>query len=230
MADFYPRLFEAATSRRKDLWLYSELQWDNMLDTEAHAPLRELPAGGIYQHTLNRTYWNKVNRELTPDIVAGLPTRTNVFRAQFACQWNGDDRTERYRFNGRDFAELCWKAGETGIRGLTVWGEPSPYIPTVEFSYLAFSRFGWDPTLAWERFIAEEIAPRVGGGAAAERYLAIVEAIDGSRPLGEAAIRSMMGDALNGAGHPDGEISRRWVWLAERLARIGYNQRSTPAG
>jgi hypothetical protein len=100
----------------------------------------------------------------------------------------------------------------------------------VEFSYLAFSRFGWDPTLAWERFIAEEIAPRVGGGAAAERYLAIVEAIDGSRPLGEAAIRSMMGDALNGAGHPDGEISRRWVWLAERLARIGYNQRSTPAG
>lgn len=228
MADFYPRLFDAATSRRKDLWLYSELQWDNMLDTEAHAPLRELPKGGIYQHTLNRTYWNKVRRELTPEIVESLPTRTNVFRAQFACQWNGDDRTERYRFNARDFAELCWKAGETGIQGLTVWGEASPYIPTVEFSYLAFSRFGWDPSLSWDRFVADEIAPRLGGASAADRYLGIVRAIDGPRPLDEAVIRAMTGDALDGSGHPDGDISRRWIWLAERLARVAYNQRSMP--
>jgi hypothetical protein len=228
MADFYPRLFEAATSRRENLWLYSELQWDNMLDTAAHAPLRELPIGGIYQHTLNRTYWNRVKRDLTPRIVAGMPTRTNVFRAQFACQWNGDERTERYRFNGRDFAELCWKAHETGIQGLTVWGEPSPYIPTVEFSYLAFSRFSWDPLLGWDRFVAQEIAPRVGGAAAAERYLAIVGRIDGARPVDDAMIRPLLGDALDGAGHPDAEVARRWIWLAERLTRLRYHQATTP--
>lgn len=32
--------------------------------------------------------------------------------------------------------------------GLTVWGEPSPYHDTVEMSYLAFSRFGYEPTLS----------------------------------------------------------------------------------
>jgi hypothetical protein len=107
MADFYPRLVGAARShaRRDDLWLYSELQWNNLLDAQAHAPLRALPREGIYQHTLNRSYWNLVKERLTPDYVGALPTAANVFRAQFACQWNGSRATDRCTFNGRDFAE-----------------------------------------------------------------------------------------------------------------------------
>lgn len=223
MADFYPRLFAAATSRRKNLWLYSELQWDNMLDHEAHAPLRALPDAGIYQHTLNRTYWNRVREELTPEIVAGLPTRHNVFRAQFACQWNGSRITERYRFNGRDFFELCRTAAATGVEGLTIWGEVSPFEAPVEFSYLAFSRFGWDPALTWERFVSEEIAPRVGGDAAAERFLAILDTIDAERPLPEQDWAVMQAEAVDAAGADDAEVSRRWSWLANRLAKRRYN-------
>ena len=37
-----------------------------------------------------------------------------------------------------------------------MWGEPSPYHATVELSYLAFARFSWEPTLTWERFVAED--------------------------------------------------------------------------
>jgi hypothetical protein len=40
MADFCSRLYEAALSKRSDLWIYSEIQWDNLLDHEAMAPLR----------------------------------------------------------------------------------------------------------------------------------------------------------------------------------------------
>ena len=94
-----------------------------------------------------------------------MPCRptNNVFRTQFNCQWNGDYRTERYRFNGKDFAEQAKKAAEVGFKGLTVWGEPSPYHVSTELSYLAFARFTWDPTLTWEQFMREEVAPRLGG-------------------------------------------------------------------
>ena len=64
---------------------------------------RNLPGEAIYQHTFNRPYWERVQRELTPEYAQQLPTKTNVFRCQFASQWNGDRRTERYFFNGRDF-------------------------------------------------------------------------------------------------------------------------------
>lgn len=227
MADFYPRLFAAAAAHRPDLWLYSELQWDNMLDTKAHAPLRALPAGGIYQHTLNRSYWNRVQRELTAAQVHALPTATNVFRAQFACQWNGDRRTERYRFNGGDVQALCAKAAATGIRGLTIWGEVSAAIPPAELSYLALSRFGWDPALPWDRFLAEEVAPRLGGAAAAERYLEILAAIDGPHPIERHPLRQMIGEALDGARQPDDEVSRRWTWLAARLQTHRCNTAET---
>ena len=82
-------------SRRPDAWVYAEIQWDNLLDQKRMQPLHNLPGEGIYQHTLNRPYWERVERELTPEYTQRLPTQTNVFRCQFASQWNGDRRTER---------------------------------------------------------------------------------------------------------------------------------------
>ena len=222
MADFYPRLYEAALTKRPNLWLYSELQWDNLLDAEAMKPLRSLPEGGIYQHTLNRSYWYRVQREFTADAAKALPTTTNVFRCQFCCQWNGDRRTERYRFNGRDFAEMAWKAAEVGFEGLTVWGEPSPYHVSTELSYLAFARFTYDPTLTWEQFIKEDVAPRLGGEAAAERYLALMTKLDDNPRLEMSELQRMRAEALDGVRQPDDEVSRRWLWLADRIARRQY--------
>ncbi len=219
MADFYPRLYEAALAKRPNLWLYSELQWDNLLDAEAMKPLRSLPDGGIYQHTLNRSYWYRVQKEFTADAAKGLPTPTNVFRCQFCCQWNGDRRTERYRFNGRDFAEMAWKAAEVGFQGLTIWGEPSPYHVSTELSYLAFARFTYDPSLTWERFLAEDVALRLGGDAAAQRYLELMTTLDDHPRLELTTLQRMQAEALDGTRHPDDEVARRWLWLADRIAR-----------
>jgi hypothetical protein len=230
MADFYPRLYDAVLSKRPDAWVYSEIQWDNLLDAEAMTPLRSLPEGGIYQHTTNRSYWQRVMAEMTPEYGRNLPTRTNVFRTQFCCQWNGDYRTERYRFNGKDFAEHARKAADVGFQGLTVWGEPSPYHASTELSYLAFARFTWDPSLTWEQFLREEAAPRLGGLDAAERFIELVESLDASPDLNTTALARIHSEALSNATTFADEVSRRWLWLAEQVARRQYSRADRPTG
>ena len=125
MADNFPRLYRTAKAIKPDLWLYSEIQWDNLLDPVAHEAQRRLPRGGIYQHTTNRTYWGRIQRELTRDYVEALPTQPNVLRCQFACQWNGDERTERYALNARVFADMARLCG----RRVACTGSPSGASP-----------------------------------------------------------------------------------------------------
>jgi hypothetical protein len=228
MADFFPRLFEVVRARRPDAWVYAENQWDNLLDQEAQQPLQTLPEDGIYQHTFNRPYWERVQRELTPEYARGLPTRTNVFRCQFACQWNGDRRSERYFFNGRDWMAMAKKAAETGFQGLTVWGEMSPYMAAPELSYLAFARFAWDPTLTWEQFLDDEVAPRLGGANAAERFLALTEAVDHDPTLDIDALGRMQEEALDAARVTNPEAGRRWLTLTDHIARRRFNQATMP--
>jgi hypothetical protein len=230
MADFYPRLFEAARAKRPDAWIYSEIQWDNLLDPAAQTPLRALPDNGIYQHTVNRSYWDRIMREMTPEYGRALPTANNVFRTQFNCQWNGDYRTERYRFNGKDFAEQAKKAAEVGFQGLTVWGEPSPYNVSTELSYRAFARFTWVPSLTWNQFMREEVAPRVGGIDAGERFIELVETLDGSPDIETKTLDRVRGEALSHATTLSGVASGRWLWLAERASRRIYSRSDKPAG
>ncbi|MBX3070529.1 MAG: hypothetical protein KF883_08555 [Thermomicrobiales bacterium] len=219
MADFYPRLYDAALSKRSDLWIYSEIQWDNLLDAEAMAPLRSLPQGGIYQHTFNRSYWNRAKQELTPGYAAGLPTKTNVFRCQFCCQWNGDNRTERYFFNGRDFHDMAKKAHQTGFDGLTVWGEPSPYHTSTELSYNAFARFTWDPSLSWDDWLREDAGPLLGGEEAARRYIDLSITLDQHANLDRAELDRITGEALDAVRSSSGDVARRWLWLADQATR-----------
>jgi hypothetical protein len=223
MADFFPRLYETAISRKPDLWMYSELQWDNLLDSEAHGDfLSVLPKGGIYQHTLNRPYWDRVKQELTAGYVRGLPTDINVFRCQFACQWGGDRRTERYFFNGRIFEAQAKKAKETAIDGLTIWGEPSPFHTSVELSYLAYARFAWDPELTWDQFLTEEAAPRLGGVDAAVTFIDLMTELDEHPSIDAARLRAMRAATIDGLTHADDGIARRWTWLANRIDQRRY--------
>jgi hypothetical protein len=219
MVDFYPRLADAVLAKRPDAWLYSEIQWDNMLDPEAMEPLRGLPDTGVFQHTFNRPYWERVQRELSPTYVRDLPTKTNVFRCQFCCQWNGDRRTERYLFNGRDFADMAHKAAYVAVQGLTVWGEVSPFHTATELSYLAFARFAYDPSLTWDQFLKEDVATRLGGDTAAARFLDIVSALDHNSTLDAADLAKMQGEAIEAARHRDDEVARRWLWLAGQAAQ-----------
>ena len=220
MADNFPRLYRAAKAIKPDLWVYSEIQWDNLLDPVAHEAQRRLPRGGIYQHTTNRTYWGRLQRELTRHYVESLPTQPNVLRTQFASQWNGDERSERYALNARVFAEQARFVAERGMQGLTVWGEPSPYHATVELSYLAFARFSWEPTLTWDRFLAEDAGPLLGGPDASRAFVAIAEEIDAHQVLPRERLRTLRRSTMD--HRADDEAGRRWLSLEDHIARRLY--------
>lgn len=219
MADNFPRLFDAANEKRDNLWLYSELQWDNLLDPVAHQATERLPRGGIYQHTANRSYWGRLKIELQRDYVLDLPTQPNVLRCQFACQWNGDERTERYALNASTFAEMAQKSHEVGMEGLTVWGEPSPYFATVELSYLAFARFSYEPTLSWERFVDEDVAPLLGGRAAADLFISLAGELDANQALAPERLKDLRRQAREAGDTGDAGVARRWLTLQEQIAK-----------
>ncbi|MET3927907.1 hypothetical protein [Devosia sp. 2618] len=222
MAINFPRLYAAAKAKRPDLWIYCEMQWDNLLDPVATSAQSTLPQGALYQHTANRSYWKRLRSELDPNYVATLPTQPNVLRCQFASQWNGDNRTERYAFNGRDFADMASRGKQLGMQGLTVWGEASDYSATVELSYLAFARFTWNPELRWDDFVATELAPRLGGDHAADRFLAIAAELDASATLPADRLAALQNEALTAATASADAIARRWLTLAEQIARRVY--------
>ncbi len=220
MADNFPRLFRTAKTRKEDLWIYSEIQWDNLLDPVSLEAQRRLPPGGIYQHTTNRTYWTRIKNELTRAYIEGLPMQPNVLRCQFACQWNGDERSERYALNARVFSDMAALCSRTGMKGLTVWGEPSPYLASVELSYLAFARFSWTPTLSWDTFIDEDVAPLIGGKDAARAFVTIAEELDAHQKLPVERLHALKRRAAD--HRADDDAGRRWLTLEEQISRRIY--------
>ncbi len=219
MAENFPRLFAAANAKRDDLWIYCEMQWDNLLDPVASKAQTKLPKEAIYQHTANQTFWSRLRNELKRDYVESLPTQPNVLRCQFACQWNGDDRTQRYAFNGRVFAEMAQKSHAVAMQGLTIWGEPSPYFATVELSYLAFARFSYDQDLTWEQFMQADVAPLFGSLEKAEEFIAIAEEMDANQCLAPARLLELGQQARKNCGDQNPDIARRWLSLADQIAR-----------
>ncbi|GAB5510438.1 MAG: hypothetical protein Rhims3KO_18390 [Hyphomicrobiales bacterium] len=218
MAANFPRLYKAAKTAKPDLWIYCEMQWDNLLEPVAAEAQSALPKGAIYQHTANRTYWKRLRNAITADEVEALPTQPNVLRCQFACQWNGDARTERYALNARDFADMCIKGREMGMNGLTIWGEVSDYNATSEISYLAFSRFGWSPTLTWEEFVSRDVAPLFGSHEDADRFIEIAEEIDANASLPVERLDALANDAMAKVSGTSSQAVRRWLSLANRIA------------
>ncbi len=217
MAENFPRLYNRARLIKPDLWIYSEIQWDNLLDPVAHEAQQKLPKGGIYQHTTNRTYWSRIRDELTRPYVEGLPMQPNVLRCQFACQWNGDERSERYALNARVFGEMAQLSANTGMQGLTIWGEPSPYHATVELSYRAFAEFSWSPKTNWEEFVAGTAADLLGGREAAESFIAIAEELNAHQIMDPERLKTLRRQA---AGHrADNAAGRRWLSLEDQITR-----------
>ena len=217
MADNFPRLYRTAKSKKENLWIYSEIQWDNLLDPVSLDAQKRLPRGGIYQHTTNRTYWKRIQSELTKPYIDNLPMQPNVLRCQFACQWNGDERSERYALNARVFADMSKLCSQTGMQGLTVWGEPSPYHATVELSYLAFARFSWSPTLSWDEFINGEAGPLLGGREAAHSFIAIAEEIDQHQTLPIERLYALRRTTMD--HRADDDAGRRWLTLEDQISR-----------
>ncbi|MCL4299742.1 MAG: hypothetical protein KJ077_28660 [Anaerolineae bacterium] len=208
MALLYPRLFEAARQGRPDLWIVSEAYWDNILNLEALAPLAGLPADAIYQFCINRSYWPKLQAGLTREHVSRLPRPKNVLRTHMGTQWNH----ERYELVARRFADMMQLLYTTGMQGATIFSEVSAFSVVNEINYLAFARFGYQADLTWEKFVADDLGPLLGGAEAAARYLELLVV-----PADSPALTRATAEAREIAAAQSGEAYRRWVWLQNRL-------------
>jgi hypothetical protein len=208
MALLYPRLFEAARRSRPDLWLVSEAYWDNILDLDALAPLAGLPDDAIYQFCINRSYWPTLKANLTREHVSHLPRPQNVIRTHMGTQWNH----ERYELIASRFAEMMQLLHTTGMQGATIFSEVSAFSVVNEINYLAFARFGYEAGLTWEKFVAADLGPLLGGAEAASRYLELL-----TLPADVPILTRAAAEARDIAAAQSGEAYRRWVWLQNRL-------------
>ena len=84
------------------------------------------------------------------------------------------------------------------------------------------ARFSWDPSLSWERFVEEDAGPLLGGAEPARRFIAIAEEIDAHQQLPQDRLAELRREAFSTAGEFSDEPGRRWLTLAEQIARREY--------
>lgn len=210
MALLYPRLFEAAKGKRRDIYLICEAYWDNILSADAIAPLQELPDDAIYQFCINKSYWPRLKNGLTADYVKNLPRTNNILRTHMGSQWN----KERYELVAPRFADMMKLSKQTGLYGATIFGEASAFNVVNEINYLAFAGFGYDDTLAWDTFVTNLLSPRLGGTEEARLFLDLLQVGEETETLEKALMDSK--EVLNSQS---GGSERRWTWLSNRLYR-----------
>lgn len=208
MALLYPRLFNAAKRSKQDLWLLVEAYWDTILDARSLSPLAALPDEAIYQYCVNRSYWPRLRNELTREYVKTLPRSRNIFRTHMGSQWNG----ERYSLVADRFASMASLAYQTGMQGMTIFGEVSSFNPANEINYLAFSRFCWNPRLKWDDFVKNDLAPILGGIPEALKFLELLKVKED-----RASLSCALNEAREIARSTHGDVYRRWVCLQDRL-------------
>ena len=108
MAENFPKLYRAAKAKKPDLWVYCEMQWDNLLDPVASAAQTRSAQGRRLPAHRQQELLAASSAPRSPATMSRrCPTQPNVLRCQFACQWNGDERTERYAFNAKTFADMA---------------------------------------------------------------------------------------------------------------------------
>ncbi len=207
MAELLPPLMEQAEKARPGILPICECYFDNVHDAAPLAALNALPANALLQFCINLSYLPRFLAEMSPEKVAQLPPRRKVIRTHIGSQWND----QRHGFVAREFAQICRKVAEIGMDGVTIFSEVSSSKTVHEINYLALASFLEQPDLTWEEFVAQKLAPILGGEELARSYVALLEG-KGADPEGLQTAKSVLGTV----GEP---AYRRWLWLCELLYR-----------
>ncbi len=209
MINIYPVLFDVVKQTNPTYWNVCETYWDNLLEPNALEALVHLPDSAIYQFCCNRSYWQKIQTELTKDYVNQLPKSTNILRTHMGSQWND----ERYQLVAKRYAQMMHLLYSRGMQGATIFSEVSAFNVSNEINYLAFSRFGYDATLTWDNFLQQELSPRLGGDPEAELFINLLDADIRSTDQ----LDNNIGVAKEISSTLSGDPYRRWIWLINEL-------------
>jgi len=131
-------------------------------------------------------------------------------RAHSGTQWK----------NGRGALSLdlirkqCNLSASSGIQGVSLFGEISPYAANAEFNYRALEYFADTPDATVPDFARDVMSPLLGGETFAEQYLAFAP-LETKSAEAKPAVDAIISRILPAVR--DAEARRRWLWLAARL-------------
>ena len=147
----------------------------------------------------------------------------HIMRAHFGTQWSA---TGCHRLSINNIRMQCRRSYESGIQGVSMFGENSPFNTNDEFNYLAFQYFADSPLATVDNFIKDVMAPRLGGYELGEMYLNTAIVPDDPRYI--PPVVSQIAKVI--ADQKDYEVIRRWQWLAHYLNKIYWEWKAAQEG
>ena len=164
----------------------------------------------------DKTFWQWSDRHLSEDMWKEedrLPTQLRKFRhimrAHHGTQWHGG----RHTLAVDEIRRQCRLSFESGMQGVSIFGEGAPFHTNAEFNYLAMQYFADHPMDSLRNFAGNVLAPLLGGAALAENYLefGILNKTPEKIPAAVKEIAKII------PGIKDYDALRRWCYLASFL-------------
>ena len=230
MANIYPQAADAVWSQSPDAWVICET-YHHFLDKACSffydpnpsadlQKLLDMPEKTFFQWKcdvrLDSGQWSENDR-----LPASLAKFRHIMRSHTATQWWGG----RHKLCIDRVRRQCRLSFESGLQGVSMFGEGSPFNANDEFNYLALQYFADAPFASVDNFVTDVMAPRLGGKECAEMYLNFGRFPDFPKniPWGVTEIGKLLGKFTM----KDYDIIRRWEWLASFLNSFYWEWRST---
>ena len=227
----YPDAVAAVRAANPDAWIMCETyhhfndepcrQFYRPDAESVFTSLKKMPSDVFWQWKCDRQLWNGgwEARDPLPPVLGRF---RHMMRAHSGTQWWGGRATWAVGL----IREQCRLSHSSGICGVSLFGEISPYRANAEFNYLALQYFADDPDRTEAQFVRDVMSPLLGGDELAAKYAAYA-------PLqySPKGIPAALKDIAKIAGSVgDREALRRWMWLANDLSGYAWNDAHFPAG
>ncbi len=173
MADIYPAASEVIRRRSPDAWIicetythFKDCRFFDDPETPAVRAIMKMPETTFWQWKCDKRLadgtWTDSDRLPVP-----LRKFRHIMRAHHGTQWLGG----RHTLAVDGIRRQCRLSFESGLQGVSIFGEGSPFHANVEFNYLALRYFADHPMGTVRNFAEDVMAPLLGGTEFAEKYL-----------------------------------------------------------
>lgn len=225
MMAMYPAAVDAVRAASPDAWIMCETYHhfndepcrafsDPAAQAESLAKIAAMPKDVFWQWKCDRQLFDGTWKfgDRLPQALSGF---RHMMRAHSGTQWWGG----RGAWAVLLVRQQCRLSYGSGICGVSLFGEVSPYAANAEFNYLALRYFADNPLATMREFGRDVMAPLLGGDDFAEKWIAYAPLQNDTAKVPKAVddISRFLPSIR------DREALRRWLWLANHLSSYRWN-------
>lgn len=224
MADIYPAAADVVWRRSPDAWVICET-YTHFLNNKVFSD----PSSPAMQAILkmpDKTFWQWGDRHLDwnswqDDVRLPVPLQKfrHIMRAHHGTQWLGG----RHTLAVDDIRKQCRLSFESGVQGVSIFGEGAPFHTNTEFNYLALQYFADHPMDSLRSFTENVMAPLLGGTELAGKYLEYGLLNKTPEKIPD-AVKKIAGII---PGIKDYDVLRRWYYLSSFLNAFYWESRQS---